>query len=56
MSWLPRRRAAFWAVLSISAKIGDQDVTLNYKGKIAGGEIKFTSEMARSRTPGPHDG
>ena len=31
---------------TIMAKIGDQDVKLNYKGKIAGGEIKFTSEMA----------
>ena len=31
---------------TIAAKIGDQDVKLNYKGKIAGSEIKFTSEMA----------
>ena len=31
---------------TIMAKIGDQDVKLNYKGKIAGAEIKFTSEMA----------
>src|SRR5664279_1071555 len=30
---------------TISAKIGDQEVTLNYKGKISGSEIKFTSEM-----------
>ena len=31
---------------TITAKLGDQDVKLNYKGKIAGNEIKFTSEMA----------
>ena len=31
---------------TIDAKFGDQDVKLNYKGKIAGNEIKFTSEMA----------
>jgi hypothetical protein len=31
---------------TIDAKIGDQDVKLNYKGKIAGSEIKFTSQMA----------
>jgi hypothetical protein len=31
---------------TIAAKINDQDVKLNYKGKISGSEIKFTSEMA----------
>jgi len=31
---------------TITAKLGDQDVKLNYKGKIAGNEIKFTSQMA----------
>lgn len=31
---------------TVSAKFGDQDVKLSYKGKIAGNEIKFTSEMA----------
>ena len=31
---------------TIAAKFGDQDITLNYKGKIAGSEIKFTSQMA----------
>jgi|SRR5260370_21441278 hypothetical protein len=31
---------------TIAAKIGDQDVTLSYKGKIAGAEIKFTSEIS----------
>jgi hypothetical protein len=31
---------------TITAKINDQDVKLNYKGKIAASEIKFTSEMA----------
>jgi len=31
---------------TIDAKIGDQDVKLNYKGKIAGSEIKLTSQMA----------
>ena len=31
---------------TISAKFGDQDVKLSYKGKIEGSEIKFTSEMA----------
>jgi hypothetical protein len=31
---------------TITAKVGDQEIKLNYKGKIAGGEIKFTSEMA----------
>jgi hypothetical protein len=31
---------------TIDAKIGDQDLKLSYKGKIAGNEIKFTSEMA----------
>ena len=31
---------------TIMAKIGDQDVKLNYKGKISGSEIKLTSQMA----------
>jgi hypothetical protein len=31
---------------TITAKFGDQEIKLNYKGKIAGSEIKFTSEMA----------
>ena len=31
---------------TITAKIGDREVKLNYKGKIAASEIKFTSEMA----------
>ena len=31
---------------TIMAKLGDQEVKLNYKGKIAGNEIKFTSQMA----------
>ena len=31
---------------TINAKLGDQEVKLNYKGKIAGNEIKFTSQMA----------
>ena len=31
---------------TLNAKFGDQEVKLNYKGKIAGAEIKFTSEMA----------
>jgi len=31
---------------TIAAKFGDQDVKLNYKGKISANEIKFTSEMA----------
>ena len=31
---------------TITAKLGDQEIKLNYKGKIAGSEIKFTSEMA----------
>lgn len=31
---------------TIAAKFGDQDIKLSYKGKIAGSEIKFTSEMA----------
>jgi hypothetical protein len=31
---------------TIDAKIGDQDLKLSYKGKIAGNEIRFTSEMA----------
>ena len=31
---------------TIDAKFGDQEVKLNYKGKITGSEIKFTSEMA----------
>ena len=30
----------------LTAKFGDQEVKLNYKGKISGDEIKFTSEMA----------
>ena len=30
----------------LTAKLGDQDVKLNYKGKINGNEIKFTSEVA----------
>jgi hypothetical protein len=30
----------------LMAKFGDQDVKLNYKGKINGNEIKFTSEVA----------
>jgi hypothetical protein len=29
-----------------AAKFGDQDVKLSYKGKIAGNEIKLTSEMS----------
>ena len=36
---------------TIAAKIGDQDVKLNYKGKIAASEIKFTSEMAGGGNP-----
>ena len=31
---------------TINGKFGDQEVKLNYKGKISGNEIKFTSEMA----------
>jgi hypothetical protein len=31
---------------TIAAKFGDQDIKLNYKGTIAGSEIKFTSQMA----------
>jgi hypothetical protein len=31
---------------TLSGKFGDQEVKLNYKGKIEGNEIKFTSEMA----------
>ncbi len=31
---------------TLSGKFGDQEVKLNYKGKISGNEIKFTSEMA----------
>jgi hypothetical protein len=31
---------------TITGKFGDQEVKLNYKGKIAGNEIAFTSEMA----------
>src|ERR1035437_7055948 len=31
---------------TIAAKFGDQDIKLNYKGKIAASEIKFTSQMA----------
>jgi len=30
----------------LTGKFGDQEVKLNYKGKISGSEIKFTSEMA----------
>src|SRR2546423_1732943 len=30
----------------LTGKFGDQEVKLNYQGKIAGNEIKFTSEMA----------
>jgi hypothetical protein len=30
----------------LTGKFGDQEVKLNYKGKIAGNEITFTSEMA----------
>lgn len=37
---------------TVAAKFGDQDIKLSYKGKIAGSEIKFTSEMAG----GPSDG
>ena len=31
---------------TITAKLGDQDVKLNYKGKVSGNEIHFTSQMA----------
>ncbi len=31
---------------TLAGKFGDQEVKLNYTGKIAGSEIKFTSEMA----------
>ena len=31
---------------TITANLGGQDVKLDYKGKIAGDEIKFTSHMA----------
>ena len=31
---------------TITAKLGDNEVKINYKGKIAGSEIKFTSQMA----------
>src|SRR5947199_3838612 len=31
---------------TVTAKFGDQDVKLSYKGKISGSEIKFTSEMS----------
>ena len=31
---------------TITGKFGDQEVKLNYKGKIAGNQITFTSEMA----------
>src|SRR5207302_9098046 len=31
---------------TLNGKFGDQEVKLNYKGKINGNEIKFTSEMA----------
>jgi hypothetical protein len=31
---------------TLSGKFGDQEVKLNYKGKINGNEITFTSEMA----------
>lgn len=30
----------------LTGKFGDQEVKLNYKGKINGNEIKFTSQMA----------
>jgi hypothetical protein len=30
----------------LTGKFGDQEVKLNYKGKISGNEIKFTSQMA----------
>jgi hypothetical protein len=30
----------------LTGKFGDQEVKLNYKGKVSGNEIKFTSEMA----------
>jgi hypothetical protein len=30
----------------LTGKFGDQEVKLNYQGKISGNEIKFTSEMA----------
>jgi len=32
--------------IDLTGKFGDQEVKLNYKGKISGNEIKFTSEMA----------
>jgi hypothetical protein len=31
---------------TITGKFGDQEMKLNYKGKITGSEIKFTSQMA----------
>jgi hypothetical protein len=31
---------------TLNGKFGDQEVKLNYKGKIKGNEITFTSEMA----------
>src|SRR6266700_1045661 len=31
---------------TITGKFGDNEVKLNYKGKVAGNEIHFTSEMA----------
>ena len=31
---------------TLAGKFGDQEVKLNYTGKIAGSEIKFSSEMA----------
>ena len=31
---------------TIAGKFGDQEVKISYKGKIAGNEIKFTSEVA----------
>ena len=31
---------------TINAKLGDQEMKLTYKGKIAGNEIKFSSQMA----------
>jgi hypothetical protein len=36
---------------TITAKFGDQDVTINYKGKVAGSEIKLTSQMAGADNP-----
>jgi hypothetical protein len=36
---------------TITATLGDREVKLNYKGKIAASEIKFTSEMADGGIP-----